>query len=269
MDLIDKTVEKGTDKTGIPGIDCQTWNMFDSVRTGRKLVLFGIGACAEFFFFHYGIREHIDAVIDNKKAGMVLGNCIGYTYGTENSHLLIQKENALDQFDAEDAVVLVCSTNHCAEILNKVYSYGINNVFILHIMELNERKKNGIYDVAPMTNEEKEKFYSEEAKKIPIQKKKIIFYAFGSYSDHGKYISEILWNQRPDLDIVWILKENHLKDEVPQYVRVILDSQKYQYIYEMSTAHIWVFNLEVPTFIEKRQGQVYFQQDKLINCYYN
>lgn len=259
MDLIDGAVKKGTDKTGMQEIDHQTWDEFDSVRKGRKLVLFGAGACAEFFFYRYGIWEPIEAVIDNNKAGMTLENCFEYTYGTANSHLLVRDEKVLKKYDPEEIVIIICSTNHCTEILNRLYSYGMKHVFVLHIMELNERAEKGIYDVEPVTWEQKNNFFAEEARKSPIEQKKIVFYAFGSYSDHGKYISEMLWKQRKDLDIVWLLNESHMHDAVPDYVRVIPVEQQYKYIYEMSTAHIWVFNLEVPSFIEKREGQIYFQ----------
>lgn len=259
MDLIDKAVEKGTHKTGLEEIDYQTWNTFDDVRAGKKLVLFGIGACAEFFFYRYGLREPIDAVIDNHKTGKTLEECFEYTYGTVNSRLLVQEETVLKEYEPKNTVILVCSTNHCIDILNKLYTYGMKHVFVLHIMEINERAEKGICDVEPVTREQKNLFFEKEARKTPIEQKKIIFYAFGTYSDHGKYISEMLWKQKKDLDIVWILKQNYIQDDVPDYIRVISDSPRHKYIYEMSTAHIWVFNIEVPSFIEKREGQIYFQ----------
>lgn len=259
MDLIDRTVEKGTDKAGRPEIDCRTWDEFDSVRAGKKLVLFGMGACAEFFFYRYGMTEPIEAAVDNKKAGKTIEDCFWYVYGGANSRLVIQKETIFEKYDPEEIVVLICSTNHCTEILDRLDSYGVKYVFVLHIMELNERAEKGIYNVEPVTWEQKNIFFEEEARKSPIEQKKIVFYAFGSYSDHGKYISEMLWKQRKDLDIVWLLNGNHIHDAVPDYVRVIPVEQQCKYIYEMSTAHIWVFNIEVPPFIEKREGQIYFQ----------
>lgn len=259
MDLIDRTVEKGTDKTGRIEIDCQTWDEFDAVRTGRKLILFGMGACAEFFFYRYGTGEMIDAVIDNNKAGKLVEDCFWYTYGSVNGQLAVQDEALLEKYRSNDVAVLVCSTNHCTEILDRIYAYDLKNVFVLHIMELNERKMKNISDMEPITYDQKREYFIVEAGKKPIEQNKIVFYAFGSYSDHGKYISEMLWKQRKDLDIVWILNENYIKEEVPDYVRVISDAHQYKYIYEMSTAHIWVFNIEVPPFIEKREGQIYFQ----------
>lgn len=391
MDLIDRAVEKGTDKTGIREIDHQTWDEFNSVRAGKKLVLFGAGACAEFFFFRYGMGEPIEAVIDNNKAGRTLEDLFWYSHGFANGHLVIQEEKALKEYDPEEIVVLVCSTNHCTEILSRLSLYGIKYIFILHIMELNWRAKNGrdedkarkienqtwdeldsvrkgkklvfcgieasadffffrygmrepieavidfkkegrtledlfwytygtanshlviikevtalkeyvpeeivilignsdyytkefinrcnVYgikhvfvlsnmesnrraegsnDVQPATSEQRNEFFIEQAKNSPIDRKKIIFYAFGSYSDHGKYISEMLWKLRKDLDIVWCLNHNYIHEEVPNYVRVLADSPS-RYLYEMSTAHIWVFNREIPEHIEKREGQIYFQ----------
>lgn len=259
MDLIDRAVEKGIDKTGIQEIDNQTWDEFDSVRVGKKMILFGMGACAEFFFYRYGTREVINAAIDNNKVGKTVEDCFWYTYGTAYSHLVIQGEALLEKCNSEDTVVLVCSTNHCTEILKKIYSYDIKHVFVLHIMELNERTEKNITNVEPITYNEKKERFLLEAKKAPIEQKRIVFYAFGSYSDHGKYISEMLWRQRKDLDIVWLLNQGHIHDEVPDYVRVVSNAQIYKCTYEMSTAHIWVFNREVPPFIEKREGQIYFQ----------
>lgn len=89
----------------------------------------------------------------------------------------------------------------------------------------------------------------------PIQDNKIVFRSFGTYSDHGKYITEQLLKLSHGLDIVWILKD--LREEAPEGVRVVWTGNWKKCIYEMETAHIWVINTVMPSETIKREGQIY------------
>ena len=90
-----------------------------------------------------------------------------------------------------------------------------------------------------------------------IEEKKIVFYNQNGYCGHGKYITEELLRQRKDLDIVWLVKDLTL--EVPDGVRLVYSLNYRNFIFELETAKAWVFDYWVPTYIEKRPEQIYFQ----------
>ena len=75
---------------------------------------------------------------------------------------------------------------------------------------------------------------------FPVKENKIVFQTFygRGYSDNPKYIAEKLRETGKDLDFVWVT--NGKEDpNVPEGFRVVL-FRNFKYIYEMSTAKIWV-----------------------------
>lgn len=90
----------------------------------------------------------------------------------------------------------------------------------------------------------------------PLVRNKIVF-MIGKYGGHAKYMTKALVRQKNDLDIVWLVDD--LRIEHPKGVRLVAISDWKAYIYEMETAGVWVFDILVPWFIEKREGQIYIQ----------
>ena len=90
-----------------------------------------------------------------------------------------------------------------------------------------------------------------------INEKKIVFSAFGTYCDHGKYITEELLKKKETYDLVWVVYNDEVK--VPPGVRMVMRWDVEKYIYEMSTAKIWIFNSPVQAYVRKRKGQIYIQ----------
>lgn len=92
-----------------------------------------------------------------------------------------------------------------------------------------------------------------------IKKNKIIFSNFygNGYGDNPKYICDELLKSGKKYDIVWVVKKN-IKQEFPDNIRTV-KVNTLKYIYELSTAKIWVFNCRKNRAIKKRKEQYYIQ----------
>ena len=93
---------------------------------------------------------------------------------------------------------------------------------------------------------------------FPIKENKIVFQTFygRGYSDSPKYIAEKLRETGKDLDFVWV--SNGREDPgVPEGFRVVR-FRNFKYIYEMSTAKIWVDSCRKEYCIKKK-NQYYMQ----------
>ncbi len=129
--------------------------------------------------------------------------------------------------------------------------------------------------------QEQRRAYADKCCSLPIAENKIVC-MIGRYGGHARYITKELIrqsgigernankagsgkagdregdsNRRVDPDIVWLVEDLRMK--VPEGVRSILIGNWKKYIYEMETAGIWVFDILVPAFIRKREGQIYIQ----------
>jgi len=96
---------------------------------------------------------------------------------------------------------------------------------------------------------------------FPIQKNKIIInnHHGKGYGDNAKYIVEKLLKSNVNLDIVWVLKNLTIDEAgLPQSIRTVkLGSLRY--IYEMTTAKIWLENNRIYQHLFKRKEQYYIQ----------
>ncbi len=93
-------------------------------------------------------------------------------------------------------------------------------------------------------------------KLFPVKNNKIVFQSYygRGYSDNPKYIAEELRKSNEKLDLVWVLKEGTKNDLPPEFRTVIFRS--FRYIYEMSTAKVWVDNSR-KEYCMKKKNQYY------------
>lgn len=256
MDVIQRAIEKGLHIFENKKMCAQTWQMFTESAVDKKVFLFGTGACADYFFQnHSDIR--LEGIIDNdtKKQGFCADDFIGEARGTQYGKIKISSTEILKKYCTDDILVLITSTNYYREMIDELDYIGIKNYFLLIAMEANRRKQTDyVPDDEVITDS---KFYAYKYSKYDIEKNKIVFYSFGTYSDHGKYITEALLNMRADLDIVWVVA--NMETGLPQGVRKVYLGNWKRYIYEMETARVWVYNMPVPSYIIKRTEQIYIQ----------
>ena len=256
MDIIQRAIEKQQHISKNEKLNLQTWDMFMQEAKNKRVFLFGSGACADFFLEHYkSIR--LEGIIDSdvRKQGFRADDFLGEARGTDYGGVQISSIELLKQYDFHELVILITSTNYYEQIIGELEKIGVNNYFVLIIMEANKRERIGYVVKEDKLLEPVD--YAYTCCRETIEVKKIIFYSFGTYSDHGKYITEALLKVRKDLDIVWLVKS--MAVEVPDGVRKVYLGNRKRFIYELETAGIWIYNMPVPQYIIKRQGQVYIQ----------
>lgn len=260
MDFIDRAIQNGLHISGKTELDSQTWEEFEKKSAGKKVLLFGAGACADFYFMRYKEKAILNGVIDNdcKKHGFYADDFISEAFYIKDRRIKITGSSFLGQYHAGEAVVLISSTKFYKEISEQLESLGILDYFVLLIMEANERKSKGWPYLESADDSLKKKIFAEECcRRHPVEKKKVFFRAYGDYADHGKYITEALVKIRKDLDIVWALDD--MTTEVPEGVRKVNKGNWKKFVYEMETAGMWVLDLAVPSYVVKREGQIYLQ----------
>lgn len=256
MDIIQRAKEKKLHISENENLNVQTWQLFEKCAADKKIFLFGVGMGADYFFENYGDIT-LEGVIDNdiQKQGFRVDD---FAWGARNSEygkLTIASIELLDQYDLDQVVVLITSTNYYKQIIEKLETFGIKNTFVLLMMEVNKRNELGYVETENKTETKGD--HIDFCCREKVEWNKIIFYSFGTYSDHGKYITEALLKIRNDLDIVWAVSD--MKTEVPERVRKVWLGNRKRFIYEMETAKVWIYNMPVPQYIIKRQGQIYIQ----------
>lgn len=233
-------------------MDKQNWEMFEQNIRGKKVFLFGAGMNANIYFEKYGSNMILDGVIDNdsRKQGFCIDEFIPEALKSEKGKIKVSDPSVLSRYGGDEAVVLIASSKHYREIGRQLEEMGISNYFAIFLMEP-DGKANAV------TDEQRKIFGEEICRKEPIKQNKIFFRAFSNYGDHGKYITEALLRIRDDFDIVWAV--NDMTTEVPAGVRKTFSGNWKRYLYEMETAKMWVLDLAVPSYVVKREGQIYIQ----------
>lgn len=235
----------------------QTWEDFDKAAGGKKLFIFGAGAGARYFFKTYGNTCHAEGVLDNDERwhGFKAGDVMTEAFDSVNEKVEIMPVSRLGDYRREDILVLITSAKYCWDMERQLAGMGIRDYYVMPVMEENRRKYHSEAGVDTGFHANVKEEYASVCCGCPIQNNKVVFKSFGTYSDHGKYITEQLLRSGAGLDIVWVLTD--LREKVPDGVRKVWSKNWKKYIYEMETAHIWVINTMLPPYIIKREGQVY------------
>lgn len=254
MDAIDRAIDKGLRITDDAELNRQTWDDFEGSLYGRKVYFFGVGTSIRIILKKYGDRINIAGAFDNdvEKQGYEINDFVMCDDVTGN--IKIDNISVLNQYTKDQVVILISSINYYQEIASQLRDLGFIHIYSIFIMEANERLSGG-----KCTRDEfgEIRLWVEKCCEMPINNKKILFTAYGTYTDHGKYITEQLLKLRKDLDIVWIV--NNLNTKVPKGVRLIHTSNNMKITYEIETAAIWVTNVTFPAYIVKRSGQTYIE----------
>lgn len=259
MDCIDKAIEKGIHVSERVDIQEKTWEMFWNATQNRKIFLFGAGALADVFFAKCRGKCEIEGIIDNdtKKQGINIRDLLPEAWEFFKDNICISDKSILKEYSSESIVVLICSLNYYEQIADELAEIEITNVFSLLVMETKERIEKGLCIKEGLLKKERRFEYSLQCIKYPIDKKKIVFRAFADYADHEKYISESLLKCNKNLDLVWLVSD--LKAAVPCGVRLVSLSNWKKMIYELETAQIWISDLAMFDYVEKRPEQIYIQ----------
>lgn len=253
MDFIERAMSRGRHIIGRPEIDRQTWGDFLAVSAGKKVILFGAGTVASIYFEQMHDGQPLSAVVDNdeNKWGVPAEEFIPALFQKKLDPQIVEDPAVIRNYNPDDVVVVIASVNYHEEILAQVESWGVCACYLVLTMEANRRL---LAPVVAMQTSAREDYISACLKE-DIQQKKIIIFGTPNYTGHAKYIVEQLLVMRSDLDIV--LVANNAKESVPKGVRVAFVGNWKKIIYEFETAHIWIVDTTVPSYIVKREGQIY------------
>lgn len=95
-------------------------------------------------------------------------------------------------------------------------------------------------------------------KVLPVKKNKVVFQSYygRGYGDNPKYVAEALMETGEPIDYVWVVNgpDDH---KLPENFRTVT-FRSFRYIYEMSTARVWVDNSR-KEYCMKKPNQYYMQ----------
>ncbi len=256
MDLITKAMKQKYHLCEDKNLIEQTWEQFYQNATEKKVFLFGIGGGMAYFFRYCCGQIKIEGVIDNdeKKQNQRLGWFSAEVLQTKYENFIIQSPNILNDYDERDVTVLITSTNYYNLMVKQLKQLGYKDYFVLLMMEVNRRKQFP-NEVRKGFEEIREEFIVWCCKQ-EIADHKIVMH-IGEYGGHAKSITNQLLKLEMNLDIVWLVDRD--STEIPDGVRLVSKRNWKNYIYEMETAKIWLFDINIPDHIIKRKDQIYIQ----------
>ena len=253
LDAIDRAITDGYGEIDDVWLQQKSWEDFEKAALNCEVVLFGVGAGMEFYFFKYGEQALVDYIVDNDASlhGIEIGRILVTDMNERCRRVIVVGASILEKLQRDKVVVLITSLRHCREIAENCRNLGLTNVFSLICMESLYRRTHNSYKM-----EDTQKNYIEESIQKPLERK-VLFMTTCDCAGHGKEIARQLKNMDPSVDIVWLVKDIQLK--APEGVRLIHKKAHREYVYERATASIWLTDTGIGRDIPKRDGQICIQ----------
>ena len=251
MEHIDKAIYFNRHiSTKYPYVNTQTWDEFFEDAKGKDVILFSTDLAGGICFERFG--KMVTEIVDNdpRKWNVEAKKLLPATDGTPAGELLVKEPKIICEYSQEDAVILISSVRYYEDIIDQLNTFGNYRHYVLLIMEANRRREDPQEE-----RRDPDLLMAERFSQEPLDPKKILFYDYGTYSGHGKYITEQLLKLRTDLDIVWAVRDPVAS--VPEGIRLIYTWNRESYIKEAETAKIWIFDYVLPFFFIKRPEQIY------------
>lgn len=259
MDAIDKAIKKKYHINNIPAFQKQTWEEFDFVSKSNKVIIFGMGVGADYYFFKYAGLARADGCIDNNRElqGLKIKEVLWEVFDDKYDDIKISSIELLRKFDPKDTVVLITGLKRYESVVDELIQRGFNKFYSLLCMEekyRSEERHKRVDDCRCFRNKECiYRLYDNE----PINRNKVVIYTECDGIGHGKEIAKNLMRYHKNIDIVWFV--NHADSIVPKGVRKVLKSNYRAFTYEFFTAKIILTDTFILEDINKRDGQCYIQ----------
>ena len=251
MDAIDRAIDNQKLSTSVSFFYDQTWDEFSRVSCDCDVYLFGLGAFAEYYWRRITEAKPLHGVIDNniENQGVRVDKCL-WCGGDHLQNLpVVTGIDGIMNRDPQNTVVVINSINYFEQIYDQLLKMGFSKLFVLALMEADYRRKHAL------TGESYEEF-SQKCMENCIKRGKILFIGFGSYSGHGKYITEALLKLKYTGSIVWMIDKDMDKD-IPQDISCFYRNNTKRYLYELESAEIVIFDTILPDWAVKKNGQIY------------
>lgn len=257
MDKIDFAINNRWHLTTDKRLAESRWDDFERIAENRKVVIYGVGNGADWFFIKYKDKYDIDIVLDgNKDICSVSANENIYEmrqYKKYDNIVVQPPEFFFSQHpDSNDYVIVISSLMHFNEIAELLKKEGQKNFFSVLTMEANFRFDNGIVEESDWMSQ-----YAIEVSD-EVKKNKMVFTSCVDYTGNGRAIADQILRLGKDVELVWIVKER--RDYIPDTIRQVLSREKRRMVYEMETAGILIDDVcSLPQWFRKRDGQTYIQ----------
>lgn len=195
---------------------------------------------------------------NSSKLGKTLCETVDCMYDFQCADLKIVSFDMLKEEDYISGIFIITPSCGYGMLEKQLRNHGARNIYSYFIMESKTVRNRALLVIERIKSSEWYKVYDfYRNRRYPVDGRKILFSAFGTYCDHGKYITEELLRQNKKYDLVWVVSDDAVK--VPSGVRTVQSRDAGKYIYEMATAKIWIFNSPVQAFVRKRRSQIYIQ----------
>lgn len=251
MDSIDKAISlKRHISLKYPSVGKQTWGEFYEAAKGKNVILFSTDMAITPCLDRFG--KQVSLVVDNdsRKWGIEVHSLISGAEEYPVGDKLVNNPSVISEYSPAETIILIACVRYYEDIIEQINTWGKYQYYVALCMEANDRKDEPVTE-----KEDPDRLLAERFALEPISPNKILFYDYGTYSGHGKYISEKLLELRQDLDIVWAVKDPTVS--VPDGMRVVYIWDRERYIREVETAKIWIFDYVLPLFFVKRPEQIY------------
>ena len=258
MDLITDSIRKNRHIHTWQYLHKQTWETFYEVACDKKIYLYGAGGGCN-YLIKSKPELHIEAVIDSniRKQKLVVGEILDEAICTPFQNMQVYPVEHLKTVSPDRAVILITSVKEYVSISKELAEMGFENLFVVLLLEFSntDRKQ----ELSESSSDTYLKRCSNVAGKVvrekQISKNKVVF-SIGAYGGHARAITAELLKQNIKFDIVWLVNEK--KIEHPQGIRLVMQNSWLE-TYELETASIWVYDVMVPQYCIKREGQTYIQ----------
>lgn len=254
MDAIDRLIQAEDYVMKTLGEEDTSWETFEQKIKGKHVFLFGMGAGVDLYYRRYGARATAEGIIDNDAN---LWGALAQEYVIDpfiscchDIHIW-DLASVLAKYPLSAVAVLITSLKAFPEIEEQLLKQGVKHVFSLARMEMQYRLRNGIKDVPDMRQEFLKQCYLH-----PLENK-VLLIATNDCSGHGKEIARQLKAARPNLNIVWIVKNMHIK--APDGVKLLYYKNYKQVMQAKVSAKIWLTDTGLGNSFQKRQGQLFIQ----------
>ena len=250
MDLVERAIANKKTITNHKFMHEQIWSKFEEIADDKEIIMYGVGAIAPYFWFRSKNKERLKHIVDSNK------DMQGYNVGKflfwnpkDSCDMLIENPEIISRTKDEEVVIIINSINYFDEIADELENKGYHNVFSLLLLEASLRERSHLEWIDCDRLD-----FIKRCTTYPIEDK-ILFIGFGTYSDHGKYITEKLINNSNNHEIVWAVKDD--SDEIPKSVRTIYIRNWRAFLYEIETSKIIIYSTVLPKDIIKRNNQIH------------
>ncbi len=205
--------------------------------TKEHIIVYGLGGYFHKFEKLLNEKYYIEACIDKNKSGYYAGKKIYHIeeiYAYQNNCKII---------------IMLKNPQECEKVIRLLGDNGVDAKKILVGYRM--------FGDADAILDEMKYQHREWCRMQPIVNHKVVM-LIGMYGSHAIQITKALLRETQGIDIVWIA-DQYTYAKAPAGVRMIQESDWNRYIYEISTAKIWVWDDLSPQWIEKRKEQIYIQ----------